>query len=170
MELIDIVPVFNLYEEFWKIYAKSDNQPPQYIADTAQIERCIIGDGSEIYGRVRNCVIGPEVIVEEGAEVYDSILMQGAVIKKGTKIYKSIIAQDAVVGENCMIGVGEYADSQYNKKVYCCDLVTVAEGSEIPDGVTIGKNVAIAGKTAIEDYPDGNLVSGGYIIKGGEEE
>ena len=96
MELIDIVPVFNLYEEFWKIYTKSDNQPPQYIADTAQIERCIIGDGSEIYGRVRNCVIGPEVIVEEGAEVYDSILMQGAVIKKGTKIYKSIIAQDAV--------------------------------------------------------------------------
>ena len=81
-----------------------------------------------------------------------------------------IIAQDAVVGENCTIGVGEYADSQYNKKVYCCDLVTVAEGSEIPDGVTIGKNVAIAGKTAIEDYPDGNLVSGGYIIKGGEEE
>ena len=170
MELIDIVPVFNLYEEFWKIYTKSDNQPPQYIADTAQIERCIIGDGSEIYGKVRNCVIGPEVIVEEGAEVYDSILMQGAVIKKGTKIYKSIIAQDAVVGENCTIGVGEYADSQYNKKVYCCDLVTVAEGSEIPDGVTIGKNVAIAGKTAIEDYPDGNLVSGGYIIKGGEEE
>jgi len=109
MELIDIVPVFNLYEEFWKIYTKSDNQPPQYIADTAQIERCIIGDGSEIYGRVRNCVIGPEVIVEEGAEVYDSILMQGAVIKKGTKIYKSIIAQDAVVGENCTIGVGEYA-------------------------------------------------------------
>ena len=96
--------------------------------------------------------------------------MQGAVIKKGTKIYKSIIAQDAVVGENCTIGVGEYADSQYNKKVYCCDLVTVAEGSEIPDGVTIGKNVAIAGKTAIEDYPDGNLVSGGYIIKGGEKE
>ena len=170
MELIDIIPEFNLYEEFWKIYTKSDNQPPQYIADTAQIERCIIGDGSEIYGRVRNCVIGPEVIVEEGAEVYDSILMQGAVIKKGTKIYKSIIAQDAVVGENCTIGVGEYADSQYNKKVYCCDLVTVAEGSEIPDGVTIGKNVAIAGKTAIEDYPDGNLVSGGYIIKGGEEE
>ena len=65
--------------------------------------------------------------------------MQGAVIKKGTKIYKSIIAQDAVVGENCTIGVGEYADSQYNKKVYCCDLVTVAEGSEIPDGVTIGR-------------------------------
>ena len=46
--------------------------------------------------------------------------------RREQKIYKSIIAQDAVVGENCTIGVGEYADSQYNKKVYCCDLVTVA--------------------------------------------
>ena len=28
MELIDIVPEFNLYEEFWKIYTKSDVIPP----------------------------------------------------------------------------------------------------------------------------------------------
>lgn len=108
-------------------------------------------------------------LLVRSAEVYDSI-DAGCCNQEGNKDDKSIIAQDAVVGENCTIGVGEYADSQYNKKVYCCDLVTVAEGSEIPDGVTIGKNVAIAGKIAIEDYPDGNLVSGGYIIKGGEEE
>ena len=28
MELIDIIPEFNLYEEFWKIYTKSDIIPP----------------------------------------------------------------------------------------------------------------------------------------------
>ena len=28
MELIDIIPEFNLYEEFWKIYTKSDAVPP----------------------------------------------------------------------------------------------------------------------------------------------
>ena len=31
MELIDIIPEFNLYEEFWKIYTNSANIPPQYI-------------------------------------------------------------------------------------------------------------------------------------------
>ena len=50
MELIDIIPEFNLYEEFWKIYTNSDIIPPQYISDQSVIERSIIGDGAEIYG------------------------------------------------------------------------------------------------------------------------
>ncbi len=32
MELIDIIPEFNLYEEFWKIYTNSEILPPQYIS------------------------------------------------------------------------------------------------------------------------------------------
>ena len=32
MELIDLIPEFNLYEEFWKIYTKCDTIEPQYIA------------------------------------------------------------------------------------------------------------------------------------------
>ena len=34
MELIDIIPEFNLYEEFWKIYTNSEILPPQYIIFT----------------------------------------------------------------------------------------------------------------------------------------
>ena len=30
MELIDLIPEFNLYEEYWKIYTKSDNVAPQH--------------------------------------------------------------------------------------------------------------------------------------------
>lgn len=36
----------------------------------------------------------------------------------------------------------------------------------IPDGVTIGKNTAIAGKTTIEDYPDNTLAGGRNFDKG----
>ena len=32
MELIDIIPDFNLYEEFWKIYTNTGCIPPQYIS------------------------------------------------------------------------------------------------------------------------------------------
>ena len=169
MELIDIVPVFNLYEKYWKIYTKSDTMPPQFIAENARVERCIIGEGAEIYGCVMNSVIGPGVIIEEGAEVHDSIIMQGTKIGKNTKIYKAIIAESTTVGENCNLGVGEYAESLYNKKVYAADLVTIGENSSIPDNVSIGKNTAISGITVPEDYPNGNLVSGGYIIKAGEK-
>ena len=63
MELIDIVPEFNLYEEYWKIYTKSETLPPQYISDRSVIERCIIGEGSEIYGKVYNSVIDRKSVV-----------------------------------------------------------------------------------------------------------
>ena len=59
MELIDIIPEFNLYEEFWKIYTSSEIIPPQYISSEAKIGKSIIGDGAEIYGEVENSVIGP---------------------------------------------------------------------------------------------------------------
>ena len=61
MELIDIIPEFNLYEEYWKIYTKSDIIPPQFISGEANIERSIIGEGSEIYGDVINSVVGAGV-------------------------------------------------------------------------------------------------------------
>ncbi len=63
MELIDIIPEFNLYEEFWKIYTSSEIIPPQYISSEAKIGKSIIGDGAEIYGEVENSVIGPGVFI-----------------------------------------------------------------------------------------------------------
>ena len=168
MELIDIVPEFNLYEEFWKIYTKNDALPPQYLSDSAEVEKSIVGEGCDIYGGVYNSVISADVVIEEGAEVHDSIIMHGTRIRKGTKVYNAIIAENVEVGQDCEIGIGEYADSLLSQKIYNCELAVIGEGSSIPDGVKIGKNVAISGKTEITDYPDGKLPSGGYIIKAGE--
>jgi glucose-1-phosphate adenylyltransferase len=169
MELIDIIPVFNLYEEFWKIYTKTDSLPPQYIANTSRIERSILGEGCEIAGEVYNSVIGSGVTIEAGAVVRDSIIMQGTVIKAGADVTKSIIAENVTVGAGARLGVGEFAESQLDKKIYAFDLVTIGENSVIPDGVTVGKNVAISGVTDISDYTDGTLPSGGYIIKAGDK-
>ncbi len=63
--------------------------------------------------------------------------------------------------------MGEYAPSKYDPKVYQFDLVTIGEHTVIPENVQIGKNTAISGVTVPEDYPDGLLASGDYIIKAG---
>ncbi len=168
MELIDIIPVFNLYEEFWKIYTKTNAIPPQYIAADGYIEKSIIGDGAEIHGKVFNSVIGSDVIIEEGAEIHDSIIMQDTVIGKNTKVYKSIIAEEVKIGDNVELGVGEEAENVYKPKIYNSGLVTIGECSVVPDNVKIGKNTAISGETTLEDYQDGALVSGGVIIKAGD--
>jgi glucose-1-phosphate adenylyltransferase len=168
MELIDIIPVFNLYEEFWRIYTKSDTLPPQYIADTAKIERSIISEGCDIHGEVYNSVIGAGVTIEEGAVVRDSIIMKETVISKGAKVDKAVIAEQVVVGENTEIGIGEELPSKLDKKIYAFGLATIGEKSVIPKNVKIGKNTAIMGVTEPADYPEGLLESGEYIIKAGD--
>ncbi len=167
MELIDIIPEFNLYEEYWKIYTKTDRIPPQYIDADAKVVKSIIGEGTEIYGEVVNSVIGSGVTIKKGAVVRDSIVMQDSVIGEGAVVEKAIVAEDVTIGANAHLGVGEYAPSKYDPKVYQFDLVTIGEHSVIPEGVRIGKNTAISGVTEASDYTDGQLESGGYIVKAG---
>ena len=167
MELIDIIPEFNLYEEYWKIYTKSDIIPPQYLAADAVIARSIIGEGTEVYGQIHNSVIGAGVTIEAGAVVRDSIIMRDCRIGAGAQVTKAIIAEDSRIGAGVVIGEGDYAESQYDPKVYQFDLVIIGEHSVIPDHVRIGKNVAVSGVTTPGDYPDGVLGSGQYIIKAG---
>ena len=165
MELIDIIPEFNLYEEFWKIYTKGDIIRPQYIAGDAVVDRSIISDGAEIYGEVHNSVIGAGVTIKAGTVVKDSIIMKETTIESGCSIDKAIIAENVTVGETVVMGVGEEAPNVLKPAVYAFGLVTVAENSVIPSNVKIGKNTAISGNTTPEDYPDGELVSGGAIVK-----
>ena len=168
MELIDIIPEFNLYEEFWKIYTNSEILPPQYISGQAVIERSLIGNGSEIGGEVRNCVIGSGVTIEDGAVVRDSIIMKDTKIKKGCVIDKSIIAENCEIGENVTLGIGSDVPKKLKPAIYSFGLVTIGENSVVPDGVQIGKNTAISGVTTREDYPNGILESGETLIKAGE--
>lgn len=168
MELVDIVPEFNLYEEFWKIYTKTDAIPPQYIDASGRVSRCIIGEGTEVYGDVENSVIGSGVTIEKGAVICNSIIMNNATIGENAYMDKAIIAENVKIGKDAKLGIGEEAVNEFKPQIYSFGLVTIGENSVIPDGVTIGKNTAISGVTTPEDYPDGNLKSGGSIIKAGE--
>ena len=170
MELIDIIPEFNLYEEFWKIYTKGDIIPPQYISADAVTDRCLIGEGAEIYGEIHNSVIGPNVVIGKGSVIRDSIIMRNSTIGEGVQMDKAIIAEDVTIGNNVVLGCGEEAPNVLKPAVYAFGIATVGERSVIPDNVRIGKNTAISGITVPEDYPDGELAGGQVITaKDGDE-
>ncbi len=168
MELIDLIPVFNLYEEFWKIYTNSTTLPPQYISSDSVIERSIISEGCDIAGEVYNSVIGANVTIKKGAVIRDSIVMQNTTIEAGAYLEKAIVAENVVIGAGSRVGVGAEAESRLDKKIYSFGIATIGENSVIPKNVTIGKNTAISGVTDESDYTNGELPSGDYIIKAGE--
>ena len=171
MELIDIIPEFNLYEEFWRIYTKGDVIPPQYISEDAVVDKCIIGEGTEVYGEVHNSVIGPNVVIGKGSVIRDSIIMKNTSVGENVVMDKAIVAEDVVVGNNVVIGCGEEAPNVLKPAVYSFGLAAIGENSVIPDNVKIGKNTAISGVTTKEDYPDGELAAGQVIAAkdGGKE-
>ena len=168
MELIDIVPEFNLYEEYWKIYTKSDALPPQYFSEDSEVERSIIGEGTEIYGKVYNSVIGCNVMIGAGTVVRDSIIMNDTKIGSGGELNKVIIAENVQIGDRVKMGFGEEKDNETDQNIYNHGLCTIGEKSVIPNDVTVGKNVCIGGVTTQEDYPDLYLPSGRTMIKAGE--
>jgi len=169
MELIDIIPEFNLYEEYWKIYTKSEALPPQYVSRDSVVEKSIIGAGTNVYGKIYNSVIGCGVTIGSRSVIRDSIIMNEAVIGEDCELNKAIVAENAVIGNYVKLGVGEEAENETDPNIYAHGITTVGENTVIPDGIIIGKNSIVSGRTEAADYENGMLVGGKTLIKAGDK-
>jgi glucose-1-phosphate adenylyltransferase len=67
------------------------------------------------------------------------------------------------------MGDGDEADNETRPDIYREGLVTLGEGTVIPDNIIIGKNVMINGVTTDKDYNEGRLESGRTLDKAGEQ-
>ncbi|WP_070001087.1 glucose-1-phosphate adenylyltransferase [Cellulosilyticum sp. I15G10I2] len=164
MELTHTVPIFNLYDEFWKIYTNIEHQLPQYSGEKAMLQQSLISEGCEIYGEVYNSVLGPKVIIEEGAVVKNSIIMAETVIRQGAHLETCIISEKCEVGENAWIGVGENITHISKPHIYSDGITVVGDNTVIPRDIKIGKNCEVGGHTLEEHYNNGILESGHSLI------
>lgn len=128
-----------LDDSSWKIYSKSLNNPPQYIAETASVQNSMISEGCVIEGKVDFSVLFQNVIVEEGAVVRDSIIMPGSTVKKGAIVKYSIVAEDTVIDENATIGKRPEEVAMDNWGI-----------TVIGSNLTIGKNACVDANKMID--------------------
>ena len=164
MELIKTLPEFNLYEDFWKIYTKSDYQPPQNTGENASIKTSIVSEGAQIYGSIEHCVISKNVTIEEGAVVKDSIIMEGCVIGKNAVLDRVIVDQNTVIGDNVKMGLWDNIPNEQKPKIYNTGITVIGSDTVVPDNIEIGKNCVVYGKTTAEDYSESKLPSGQSVI------
>ena len=104
MDLLSDSPALSLYDKRQRIYFRSNASAPEYIGESATVENSIITEGCEIYGSVKNSVIGADVYVGEGAVVEDSVIMQGSVIKPNARVIYSMIDSRVTIGEGATVG------------------------------------------------------------------
>ena len=113
MDLVQIDPIFNLYDSNWPIRTYHQQLPP---AKTVFSEfhpggRCsmvlnsVLSNGCIISGaRVERSVLSHNVRVDCYSEVYDSIIMERARIGKGVKIRNAIIDKAVTIPDGKCIG------------------------------------------------------------------
>jgi glucose-1-phosphate adenylyltransferase len=106
MDLLDDDPRLDLGDPEWPILTHAAQRPPALVEATAAVDRSLVSPGCRVAGRVVRSVLGPGAVVEEGAEVVESVVLDGARVRAGATVRRAIVdAGCDVAGEEG--GAGE---------------------------------------------------------------
>lgn len=100
MDLLEEDVHSELFLSGTEIMTRVKDSVPTMYGKNAQISNSIFADGSHIYGKVENSVIFRDVLIEEGAEVKNCVLMNGTVVKAGASLSHVITDKLVTVNEN----------------------------------------------------------------------
>ena len=104
MDLLNPNVPLDVWDENWKIYSRTAGQPPHHISAQAHVENAMITEGCEVEGEVDFSVLFSNVKVRSGAVVRDSIVMPGCVIEEGAQVHYAILAENVVVKKGAIVG------------------------------------------------------------------
>ena len=138
MDLRNIKPQFNLYNERWPIRTSSYSSPPaKFVFNEdgrrGQAINAIVSEGSIISGgKVQDSVLDRNVIVLSGAAVINSILMERVTIGRDCRINMAIIDKNVHVPDETVIGYNMEED----KKRFFIDeesgIIVIPKGYKFP--------------------------------------
>ncbi|MFC8847542.1 MULTISPECIES: glucose-1-phosphate adenylyltransferase [unclassified Micromonospora] len=118
MDLINVHPVFNLYNFDWPIYTEQPPYPPakfvhQWGERVGRAVGSMVSPGAVISGSlVENSIISPKVKVHSWAHVDGSVLMEGVDIGRHAVVRRAILDKHVIVPEGAEIGVDLEKDRQ----------------------------------------------------------
>jgi len=140
MDLVQVTPLFNLYEREWPIRTYHEQWPPAktVFADEATgrvgtVLDSLVSNGCIISGgRVQRCVLSPDVRINSFAEIEDSILMEHVDVGRYAKIRRAIIDKDVVIPRYTEIGYN-VEDDRRRFHVTESGIVVVGKGTVIEE-------------------------------------
>ena len=133
-DLVSIDPVFNLYNLEWPIYTSFPQYPGAKLVQGGSSTESILSMGSIIAGgMVDHCVLSPGVRVLRGAEVVNSVILDGTVIEPGAIVRNAILDKNIVVPAGARIGVDPAHDLERGFTISDAGITVLGKGQRIPD-------------------------------------
>jgi glucose-1-phosphate adenylyltransferase len=133
MDLVNVVPEFNLYDLNWPIRTRVTQQPPAKFVFAQEGRRMGVAVDSVVSagvivsgGRVLHSVLSPGVRVNSYCEVEYSILMPGVEIGRYSRITRAILNTGVKLPESSVIGFDLEADKARGYHVTEAGIVVVA--------------------------------------------
>src|SRR5947208_1019477 len=111
MDLVSVLPVFNLYNRRWPILTHLPPLPPaKFVHDepgrTGHAIESLVSPGCIVSGgEVRQSVLSPGVHVHSRAVVEGSVLLNGVDVGRGARLRRVIVDKGVVVPPGARIGV-----------------------------------------------------------------
>ena len=136
MDLLSTPMPIDLHDKKWRIFARNPGYAPHYIAKGATVQDSLITEGCEVYGHVSHSVLFSGVVIEEGADVRDAVIMPGAVIHRCAVVHRSIVAEGAEIGAGAIIGEEEGNIAVVGWDVTVPAGVTVKAGQQVDASTT----------------------------------
>lgn len=94
---------------------KNINAVPTYYSKTCDVKNSQVSPGGLIYGKVEHSILAAKTVIEEGAEMKDSIGMANVVIKKNAVVNYAILDKNVVIEEGVKV-IGTEANPVVVKK------------------------------------------------------
>ncbi len=113
MDLCTDSPCLDLYDPGWPVVGTSEGLPPAKVVSgeashAGQALDALLGDGAVIRGgSVIRSVVGRGALIEVGAEIEDSLLLDGCRIGRDARVRRAVVGAGAVVGNGEHIGYGD---------------------------------------------------------------
>ncbi|MGC5585286.1 glucose-1-phosphate adenylyltransferase family protein [Ornithinimicrobium sp. W1665] len=77
---------------------------PAWVGDGGELDGAMVSPGVRVRGRVARSVLGPDVVVEGGAVVEDSVLMRGVVVEAGASLHACLVDEGVRIGRDAVVG------------------------------------------------------------------
>ena len=139
MDLVDVVPVLNLYDRSWPTRTLQPQSPPPKFVHHAvgepgharrgeAIDSMVCPGGIISGGHVRHSILSPNVRVNSYAVVEDSILFEGVRIGRKCKVRRAIIDKDVELPEGAEVGYDLELDRRRGFTITESGIVVIAKG------------------------------------------